>query len=338
MDTESSTDTGSATDTDSAMDTDGIPDSEPPQPGWLTVDTMGNPNDSDVTPLGPGLLLAGGGDPLSPAYGTAYQWLASLVAGGDIVVLQSEGDPLLTGHLYDIGGADSVQTIIVPHGAVSLEPWIVWTIAHAEAVLIVGVAAQDTPSGLIWKDTPLETAIMFAWERGAVIGGLDAGVALLGEFVFPGYGEPLDSTQALSDPYDPDLMLDSDFLTLDPLAGALIEPRFANRDRMGRLLALTARVLEDSWSTIVVGIGVDEDTAMVIDTDRVGTVHGNGRVHVFRASSPAITCSPGQNLEFAVTVYHLAATDTALWPDAQTDVAGEQVIATMGMTQPLEPY
>jgi cyanophycinase-like exopeptidase len=315
-----------------AEDTEGIPDSEPPRPPWLIVDELGDPNDADVLPLGPALLLAGGGNFVD----AAFQWQAQRIAGGDIVVLQAAGEPLLTGYLFGLGGANSVQTLIVPPGVASLDPWITWTVANAEAVLIAG----DDPYGLIWKDTPIETAIMHAWARGAVIGGVDAGLSSLGEFVFPDHAGPLTSSQALANPYASGVVLDRDYLTLEPLADALIESRFADLDRMGRLLAFAARVIQDGWSsTGFVGIGVDANTAMVIDADGLGVVHGTGHVHVFRTNLLPDQCAPGQTLEFGpVFVAHLAAGDTATWPGGQTNIAGEQVFALMGVTEPLMPY
>lgn len=329
---ESTMDAESSLDVDLPADTDDIPDSEPPRPAWLTVHTLGDPQDADVVALGPGLLLAGD----ASAIDTAYQWQAQHIAGGDIVVLQSTGEPLLNDYLYEtIGGADSVMTVIVPPGAASFEPWISWIVAHAEAVLIVG----DDPYDLFWKDTPIETGIMAAWDRGAVIGGVDAGLSTLGDLVFPAYAGPLDSVQALADPYAPNLMLDSDYLTFEPLGNALIEPRFRNADRMGRLLAFAARVLEDGMSTDFLGIGVDEGTAMVIGPDGVGVVHGSSNVYVGHAQELPVVCEPGQNLEFGpLLVYRLAAGDTATWPGGYSDVPGYQVIAIGGATDPVPPY
>jgi cyanophycinase-like exopeptidase len=313
-------------------DVDGTPQTEPPRPDWLIVHTLGDPDDADVDPRGPGLLLAGSDDFVDDA----YEWQAQQIDGGDIVVLQSAGEPLFNEYLFeDIGGADSVQTIIVPPGVASLEPWITWTVAHAEAVLIVG----DDTYGLNWKDTPIETAIMAAWDRGAVIGGAGAGLSSLGEFVFTGYSGPLSSDQALDDPYVSNLVLDRDYLTLEPLADALIEPRFADLDRMGRLLAFAARVLEDGWSSTFVGLGVDENTALVIDADGFGDVHGEGHVYVFRTDQPPSECAPGRELEFGpLIVYRLAAGDISMWPGGETNVDGDQVFATNGRTEPGDPY
>lgn len=320
-------------DADEDSETGGeIPHDQPPQPIWLTVHTLGNPEDADVEPLGPGLVLVGGGDPGAEA----WMWQASLIPGGDVVVLQVEGEPMLDHQLYnDIGGVDSVQTVIVQPGAASFEPWIAWTLAHAEAIVIVG----EDPYDMLWKSTPIEAAIMATWRRGAVVGGVDAGLSSLGEFVYAGYGGDLSSSEALEDPYDDDMTIDRNYLSLEPLEDTLIEARFSSEDRMGRLLTFAARVLEDDWSSTFVGLGIDEHTAMLIGPDGVGRVSGSGHVYLFRTEQRPAVCEPDEVLEFGpVTVARLAAGDTATWPGGSTDVAGSPVTATGGGTDPADPY
>lgn len=313
------------------MDFD-LPDEEPPRPAWMTVYTRGNEADADVVPNGPGVLLVGGG-----TVGDApYIWQAGLIAMGDIVVLQGKEPDLLTNYLYDaIGGADSVQTLVVPPGASAFDPWVAWTIAHAEAVLIVGDNAYE----VLWKDTPIEGGIMAAWERGAVIGGVEAGLSSLGEFVYPGYGDGLTSGEALADPYSPNVALERNYLALDLLENTLIEPRFVQDNRMGRLLVFAARVLQDDWSNKFVGLGISDDTALVIGPDGLGEVMGTGYVYVFETHQRADTCAPGQVLEFGpVLVARLAAGDTVEWPGGDTSVVTSQVIATGGAIEPSDPY
>jgi cyanophycinase len=314
-------------------DDEGIPKYEPPRPDWLEVYTLGNEADANVHPDGPGLLLVGGGSPGD----AAYQWQADMIAGGDVVVLQSQGEPLLHEYLYNtIGGVDSVQTIIVPPGAASFEPWIAWTVAHAEAVLIAG----SDPYPLFWKGTPIEAAIMVVWNRDGVVGGVESGLSLLGEFVYPRYGDhEVSSGEALADPYDEDVMLERNYLALAPLEDTLIEPEFANEDRMGRLLVFGARVLQDRWSDTFVGLGIDDHTAMLIGPDGVGEVSGSGHAYVFRTTQRPAVCVPEDLLEFGpVMVARLSAGDTVSWPGGETSVATSQVTATNGWIDPANPY
>lgn len=318
---------------DGESTTDGdAPDGPPDKPESLEVHTIGDPDDADVEPFGPGVLLTGGGANID----AVFEWQAELINEGDIVVLQGGGKEQLNDYLFStIGGADSVQTVVLPDQAAAWEPWVRWTIEHAEAVLLVG----GRPDQLFWKDTPVEDAIMSAWARGAVIGGIDHGGSVLAEFSFPGAEGPPSSSEALADPYAPDLDLERGYLSIPPLAQVLIEPRFVKNDRMGRLLSFAARVLEDAWSDAFVGLGVDEHTAMVIGPNGVGEVYGDGHVYLFRADQSADLCAPEMDLEFGpVTVYRLAAGDTASWPGGETKVEGMPVSASGGVTDPADPY
>ena len=311
----------------------GANDNPPPKPDWLIIDNIGDSTDAKVDPLGPALLLAGGGSMVD----AAFEWQADLINLGDIVVLHGGEDPKLGDYLFStIGGADSVQSLTLPPGSPAVwEPWVHWTIEHAEAVLIVGAE----PSALFWKYTPVADAIERAWERGAVIGGVDAGVSQLGEFSFPNHMGPLSSDEALADPYTPSVVLERDYLSLLPLEQVLVEPGFTSEDRMGRLLTLSARLLQDNWSSEVIGLGIDKDTAMVIGPDGLGQVHGGGHVYLTHADTLANTCMPQTPLEFGpLTMYRLAAGDTATWPGANTTVAGTPISASAGATEPVDPY
>jgi hypothetical protein len=98
-------------------------------------------------------------------------------------------------------------------------------------------------------------------------------------------------------------------------------------------------VLEDGWSAKFVGLGIDDNTAMVIGPDGLGVVHGDGHAYIYRADEVAAVCVPGENLEFGPVTYHrLSAGDTSGWPGAQTAVAGMPLSAGAGLTEPADPY
>ena len=315
-------------------DGDGDQTPPPPKPDWLTVYTIGDEADADVDPLGPGVLLMGGGADVN----AAFTWQSGLIAGGDIVVLRASGSDGYNSYLYNqIGGADSVQTLLITSAEAAADPWVAWTVAHAEAVFMAG--GDQAVYMELWKDSPLADAIMTAWDRGAVIGGTSAGLAVMGEFVFAAYNGTVYPEEALEDPYNQYMELDQDFLAIPTLAGVITDSHFFERDRMGRLLGFAARVLEDGWSTEVIGLGVDERTAMVIGPDGVGEVLGNGSVYLFHSDQPAAVCSPGLALEYGpVMVHRLAAGDTATWPGGQTAVSAAPVSASGGFTVPADPY
>lgn len=305
-----------------------------PQPDWLVVYTTGNPDDAAVDPLGPGLLLMGGGVDVD----AAFAWQSTLLAGGDVVVLRSSGEDGYNDYLFtDIGGIDSVQTILADSSAAASDPWVAWTVAHAEAVFMAGGDQADYYE--LWKGTPVAAAIMTVHERGGVVGGTSAGLAVMGEWLFSAIEGTVYPEEVLADPYNRYMTFGDEFLAFPLLAGVITDSHFAQRDRMGRLLGFTARVIADAWTEQAIGLGIDEQTAMVIGPDGVGEVLGEGGVFILRADMPAAQCSPGLALEYGPLEYaKLVAGDTASWPGGVTEVPSQLVSAGGGVTDPADPY
>jgi cyanophycinase-like exopeptidase len=192
----------------------------------------------------------------------------------------------------------------------------------------------------VWRNHEIIDAIEAAWARGAIIGGNGAGVALLGEFGFAGRGGTVASVDTLADPYGPTVDLVRDFIDLPLLADVVLDPRFFEFDRMGRLLGFGARVLEDGWSTRVVALGLDQTTAVVVEPDGQAEVLGDGAVYLFAADQPAAVCEPDTALEFGpVMVRRLELGDRLSLPDGQSnDGPSYPVSASMGVTDPADPY
>ena len=300
----------------------------------MTVYTTGDPADAVVVPLGPGVILMGGDVEVD----AAFEWQAERIAGGDIVVIRASGSDGYNDYLYtDIGGVDSVQTLMLDSPAAASDPWVAWTLEHAEAVFMAGGDQADYMQ--LWKDSPVEDALMSAWARGAILGGTSAGLAVLGEFVFAATKGTVYPEEALEDPYNEYMTLERGFLALWPLAGVVTDSHFRERDRMGRLLGFMARVLEDGWASEVLGLGVDERTAMVIGPEGLGEVLGEGSIYLLEASAPASVCTPGQALEFGpLPLQRLSAGDTVSWPGGVAEVAVMPVSASGGVTVPADPY
>lgn len=113
------------------------------------------------------------------------------------------------------------------------------------------------------KDTPLDKAIHKRYEEGAVIGGTSAGAAMMPDQMIVGGA-------SVSHP-------SVDAVDLGPgmgfLPGIMVDQHFAQRGRLGRLLA--ALVLEPA----VLGLGIDEDTAIIVKDEQFQVV-GRGSVTV----------------------------------------------------------
>lgn len=115
--------------------------------------------------------------------------------------------------------------------------------------------------------TRAERAIHELWEAGGVIAGTSAGASAMGATML--VRGPSDET-----PTDDGMEIGSG---LGLIAGALIDQHFAERGRFGRL-ATSISTRPD-----LLGIGIDEDTAIVITGTRCRVV-GVGGVYVMDAS------------------------------------------------------
>jgi cyanophycinase len=112
-------------------------------------------------------------------------------------------------------------------------------------------------------DTEIEKRVREIWERGGVIAGTSAGASVMSETMLVS-GASGESHRIGDLRMAPGLGLVRD---------AIIDQHFAERGRFGRLLGAVAH------NPRVLGLGIDENTAMVLEDSRF-TVIGAGAVYV----------------------------------------------------------
>ena len=139
--------------------------------------------------------------------------------------------------------------------------------------------------------TPLGEALHRAHERGAVIGGTSAGASIMSQFMISMGDEGITPRQRQS-------QLSAG---LGLLQGVIIDQHFGQRSRYGRLMSMVA------GSPSLIGIGIDEDTAIEVRDGRIFTVHGSGAVFVLdcrSATSDAPDARRGAPLMVSGAVVH----------------------------------
>lgn len=302
----------------------------PDKPAGLESYLSGDDGDAALRPSGPGLIVMGGGTDVDEA----FTWQLQYIGGGDVVVLRSSGSDGYNDYLFtEIGGVDSVETLLVTSTQLANDPYVAWTVAHAEAVFMAG---GDQATYLeAWKGTAVQDAIMTVWARGGVIGGTSAGAAVLGEFIYAAYNDSVIEDEALLDPYNKYMTFEREFLALPPLAGVITDTHFTARRRLCRLIGFVARMVQDGWGEPVLGVGVDEETALVVDPAGLGTVLGVGQVHLLRSAGPPQQCESGKTLEYAdLGLRSLAPGETVQLPEGVTAGAATPLSASMGALEP----
>ena len=255
----------------------------------------GRAENVESTTTAAALLLAGGGGDVDEA----FRWFARRAGGGDIVVLRASGADGYNDYLHrDIGGVDSVETIVFHDRDAASAPRVREIVSRAEGIFLAG--GDQARYVQFWAGTPLAALLEEHVRRGRPLGGTSAGLAVLGQFAFSAR-EPGDLTSdlALRDPFDRRITLERDFLRLELLRGVITDTHFMARRRLGRTLAFLARLQSTSPQRLV-ALGIDEGTALCLEEDGTGRVLSrtkDGAVWLLAPTRPA-ELRPGVPLTF----------------------------------------
>ena len=124
------------------------------------------------------------------------------------------------------------------------------------------------------------------YRKGATIAGTSAGAAAMPEtMLIGGAGDASNKISALS--MAPGLAF---------MSGVVIDSHFAERGRMGRLLGAVSQNPRN------LGLGIDEDTAIVVQNDGTMRVIGSGAVYVVDGTGISYSSLSEQNPEGVVRI------------------------------------
>uniref|UniRef100_B0SX90 Peptidase S51 dipeptidase E n=1 Tax=Caulobacter sp. (strain K31) TaxID=366602 RepID=B0SX90_CAUSK len=244
---------------------------------------------------GPLLALMGGGDwPLE-----AFRQFVQQSGGGHIVVLRARGGRELQDEIYnDVGGVLSVETLVIHDEDAGEDPKLLAIIAHADGVFFGG--GDQSNYVRAWKGTALNKALDAHVKAGKPIGGTSAGLAILGGYVYGCLDSiSLTSPDALKNPTGPSVTLVRDFLHLPYLSHVITDTHFDIRDRQGRLVTFVGRLAQEENDPTITGLGVDQDTAMLVDANGIGRFYGKGYAWLVRPMAKPATIVAGRPLNYA---------------------------------------
>ena len=146
------------------------------------------------------------------------------------------------------------------------DPRLVASVEEATGVFMTG--GNQLKLSAIVAGTPLGDAIVAAHRRGVVVGGTSAGASIQSSHMLAFGGPGATPKQRMTQMAAGLGLIDS----------AVIDQHFDQRNRYGRLLMIVAQ------SPQLLGIGVDEDTAAIVEADPEGhqvlRVIGRGSVTV----------------------------------------------------------
>ena len=259
-----------------------------------------------------GLILMGGGADVD----AAIQWFLQRAGGGDIVVIRASGADGYNQYMYNMGGVNSVETIIIDSRAKADLAAVTQKIRNAEALFIAGGDQWNYVN--YWKNSATEDAINYLINvKKVTVGGTSAGLAVLGSVYYSAQTGSVTSALALINPYHRYVTLGhNDFIASALLQNTITDSHYSQRTRQGRHVTFLARMMKDFNYTNIKGIGIDEQTAVCIDQAGIGKVFGINQAYFLQNESLAAeTCLSGTPLTWnrsalAVKAYKINASLT----------------------------
>lgn len=221
---------------------------------------------------------------------------------GHLVIIGGGERPLVVmRRIVDLAGGASARIVVVPTasdaplevGALQAQEFLALGVAEA-GVLSCRRQDADHPQNLAllaratgvffsggdqrkltatFLGTRMLDAIRALYERGGVVAGTSAGAAVMSRIMITGDEHPIGAEPAAS-PTSRHIHTAPGFGFIDR---AIIDQHFLKRSRQYRLRSLVARHPE------LLGIGIDEATAIVVAPDDTFTTLGDSHVLVFDA-------------------------------------------------------
>ena len=225
-----------------------------------------------ATPTFVAVLLGGHGD-----VDEATRDLCAHSGGGDLVVLRATGDDDYNKEFHEVCPGNSVTTLVITSRDGAGLKFVAEKIRAAHAIFIAG--GDQSNYVRFWTGTPVQEEINAAMARGVPIGGISAGLAVQGQFVFTSMIDTITTPEAFADPYGPLVTLSRDFLNEPGMSGIITDSHFSPRERMGRSITFMSRIIQDGWATSIHDIGIDETTAVVLDPSGHAKVLGKGAAY-----------------------------------------------------------
>jgi cyanophycinase len=258
---------------------------------------QGDINAARPGPISPGFALMGGGDwPIE-----SFRWFVQRAGGGHILVMHASGGASLQDEIFsDVGGVVSVETLVIHDRDAAKDPRLLAVIARADGIFIGG--GDQSNYVRAWKGTAINKLIDAHVAAGKPIGGTSAGLAVLGGYVYGCLDSiSMVSKVALADPTAAGVTLVRNFLHLPYLSHVITDTHFAIRGRQGRLIAFVGRLAQEENDPSITGLGVDQDTAIVIDGNGVGKFYnrGTGYAWLVRPGFKPVSIVAGQPLTYA---------------------------------------
>ncbi|MCA0445921.1 MAG: Type 1 glutamine amidotransferase-like domain-containing protein [Bacteroidetes bacterium] len=221
--------------------------------------------------------VGGGGEDYKDWSDKPYSWIVEKSGKGKVIVLSANTETTwIPDYFKSFGASSAVNLKIATKSTADLQSTYD-AIVSASAVFIKGGDQWDYISQ--WKGTKTEDAIRQVFLNGGVIAGTSAGAMVLGSVAFSAKSGSVYPVESLNNPFHSKIQLETDFLNLVP--DVLFDTHVAERGRIGRLIPFVFNYTQKTGNDLL-GVGIDDLTALCIEPNGNATVMGSGAVSFVR--------------------------------------------------------
>lgn len=248
--------------------------SQPSKPGGFKGYSLGDAADAcpSLTAGDGAVLLMGGGADVDASFSQNVR--NHVGSGADVVILRSSGTDAYNDYLSSLMAADSVNTLIVDSVSKANSDYVEWAVKTAEFVFVSGGDQSDYLN--LWAGTKVQAALQHVYDKGGVIGGTSAGMAIMSSTIY----DPDGILGAISDEVVTDLChetlnFSAGMLNIPALSNTVTDTHFQQRDRMGRAMVFLAN--QSSNHKV---IAASEGTALFVKANGDSVAVGDNEVYV----------------------------------------------------------
>jgi len=235
------------------------------------------------------LFIVGGGDRDAPLM-MRYVELAKARGPAKIVIFTMassvplETGPELVAEFKGYGVADVAYCHLTREEA--MDPASLKILDGVTAIWFSG--GDQAKQTAVLLDTPLHKRMLELYAEGCLVGGTSAGAAVMSEFMITGDEKRTQGEEGTWEVIWADDVLHSRGFGF--VKDAVIDQHFVTRRRHNRLIAVVLQ------HPSLVGIGIEESTAVLVRPDGKYEVLGEGQVIVYDARRATVARSPDGHL------------------------------------------
>jgi len=219
--------------------------------------------------------IGGGSENYNDWSDEPYRWIVQKADSGKIIIIDvADASNWLPNYFMSLGADTAYNKTISSTSVANLQS------TYDELITAKGIFIRGGDQWnyiRTWKGTKVDSAIQYVFNNGGVIAGTSAGAAVLGEIDFSAQSGSAYPDEALLNPFYSRMKFENNFLKL--VNNVLFDTHFIERGRHGRLIAMLYNLFFTQGRNVV-GVGIDDRTAICISPDGIGEVMGSGAVTI----------------------------------------------------------